>query len=158
MNTECSRRVVRAPGTRPGLVAAERYRRERGDGVTSVLVVDDDPDVCDLVTYRLEQSGFDVRRASDGDAALREVAKKVPDLVVLEVMLPGVSGLEVLERWRKDEATAAMPVIMLTAKAQENDVERGCELGAYDDMLTPFGPGEVDGQVSAMMSRSRVES
>src|SRR5258708_34338270 len=112
MNTECSRRVVRAPGTRPGLVAAERYRRERGEGVTSVLVVDDDPDVCDLVTYKLEQSGFDVRRASDGDAALREAAKKVPDLVRLDRMMPGVSGPEGLERWRSEEATPRMPWTM----------------------------------------------
>jgi len=121
--------------------------------VTSVLVVDDDPDVCDLVTYKLEQSGFDVRRASDGDAALREVAKKVPDLVLLDVMMPGVSGLEVLERWRKDEATAAMPVIMLTAKAQENDVERGFELGADDYVIKPFSPRELVRRVTAVLSR-----
>jgi len=121
--------------------------------VTSVLVVDDDPDVCDLVTYKLEQSGFDVRRASDGDAALREVAKKVPDLVLLDVMMPGVSGLEVLERWRKDEATAAMPVIMVTAKAQENDVERGFELGADDYVIKPFSPRELVRRVTAVLSR-----
>jgi DNA-binding response OmpR family regulator len=137
----------------PGLAAAERYRREWGDGVTSVLVVDDDPDVCDLVTYKLEQSGFDVRRASDGDAALREVAKKVPDLVLLDVMMPGVSGLEVLERWRSDETTAGMPVIMLTAKAQENDVERGFELGADDYVIKPFSPRELVRRVTAVLSR-----
>jgi DNA-binding response OmpR family regulator len=121
--------------------------------VTSVLVVDDDPDVCDLVTYKLEQSGFDVRRASDGDAALREVAKKVPDLVLLDVMMPGVSGLEVLERWRSDKATAGMPVIMLTAKAQENDVERGFELGADDYVIKPFSPRELVRRVTAVLSR-----
>jgi len=121
--------------------------------VTSVLVVDDDPDVCDLVTYKLEQSGFDVRRASDGDAALREVAKKVPDLVLLDVMMPGVSGLEVLERWRSDEATAGMAVIMLTAKAQENDVERGFELGADDYVIKPFSPRELVRRVTAVLSR-----
>jgi DNA-binding response OmpR family regulator len=121
--------------------------------VTSVLVVDDDPDVCDLVTYKLEQSGFDVRRASDGDQALREVAKKVPDLVLLDVMMPGVSGLEVLELWRADETTAAMPVIMLTAKAQENDVERGFELGADDYVIKPFSPRELVRRVTAVLSR-----
>jgi len=123
------------------------------NGVTSVLVVDDDPDVCDLVTYKLEQSGFDVRRASDGDAALREVAKKVPDLVLLDVMMPGVSGLEVLERWRSNETTAGMPVIMLTAKAQENDVERGFELGADDYVIKPFSPRELVRRVTAVLSR-----
>ena len=121
--------------------------------MTSVLVVDDDPDVCDLVTYKLEQSGFDVRRASDGDAALREVAKKVPDLVLLDVMMPGVSGLEVLVRWRSNEATAGMPVIMLTAKAQENDVERGFELGADDYVIKPFSPRELVRRVTAVLSR-----
>jgi DNA-binding response OmpR family regulator len=121
--------------------------------MTSVLVVDDDPDVCDLVTYKLEQSGFDVRRASDGDGALREVAKQIPDLVLLDIMMPGISGLEVLQRWRGSAATAAMPVIMLTAKAQENDVERGFELGADDYVVKPFSPRELARRVTAVMSR-----
>ena len=121
--------------------------------MTSVLVVDDDPDVCDLVTYKLEQSGFDVRRASDGDAALREVAGKVPDLVLLDIMMPGISGLEVLQRWRGETATAAMPVILLTAKAQENDVERGFELGADDYVVKPFSPRELVRRVTAVISR-----
>ena len=141
------------PGRQAGAYGGRACHREWGDGVTSVLVVDDDPDVCDLVTYKLEQSGFDVRRASDGDAALREVAKKVPDLVLLDVMMPGVSGLEVLERWRSDETTAGMPVIMLTAKAQENDVERGFELGADDYVIKPFSPRELVRRVTAVLSR-----
>jgi DNA-binding response OmpR family regulator len=121
--------------------------------MTSVLVVDDDPDVCDLVTYKLEQSGFEVRRASDGDAALREVARQVPDLVLLDIMMPGISGLEVLERWRSDVATAAIPVVMLTAKAQENDVERGFQLGADDYVVKPFSPRELVRRVTAVLSR-----
>ena len=121
--------------------------------MASVLVVDDDPDVCDLVTYKLEQSGFDVRRANDGDDALREVAKQIPDLVLLDIMMPGISGLEVLQRWRGSAATAAMPVIMLTAKAQENDVERGFELGADDYVVKPFSPRELARRVTAVMSR-----
>jgi DNA-binding response OmpR family regulator len=121
--------------------------------MTSVLVVDDDPDVCDLVTYKLEQSGFEVRRASDGDGALREVARRVPDLVLLDIMMPGLSGLEVLERWRSDPATAAIPVVMLTAKAQENDVERGFQLGADDYVVKPFSPRELVRRVTAVLSR-----
>jgi two-component system, OmpR family, phosphate regulon response regulator PhoB len=121
--------------------------------MASVLVVDDDPDVCDLVTYKLEQSGFDVRRASDGDAALQEVSVELPDLVLLDIMMPGISGLEVLQRWRSDEATAGLPVILLTAKAQENDVERGFELGADDYVVKPFSPRELARRVSAVMSR-----
>lgn len=121
--------------------------------MTTVLVVDDDPDVCDLVRYKLEQSGFDVRRASDGDQALREVAAEVPDLVLLDIMMPGMSGLEVLEHWRANGATEKLPVIMLTAKAQENDVERGFELGADDYVIKPFSPRELARRVSAVLSR-----
>ena len=121
--------------------------------MASVLVVDDDPDVCDLVTYKLEQSGFDVRRANDGDGALREVARQIPDLVLLDIMMPGMDGLEVLQRWRGSAATAGMPVIMLTAKAQENDVERGFELGADDYVVKPFSPRELARRVTAVMSR-----
>ncbi|HUZ39643.1 MAG TPA: response regulator [Streptosporangiaceae bacterium] len=121
--------------------------------MTSVLVVDDDPDVCDLVRYKLEQSGFDVRRASDGDQALREVDAEVPDLVLLDIMMPGMSGLEVLERWRANGATEKLPVIMLTAKAQENDVERGFELGADDYVIKPFSPRELARRVTAVLSR-----
>jgi two-component system, OmpR family, phosphate regulon response regulator PhoB len=121
--------------------------------MTSVLVVDDDPDVCDLVRYKLEQSGFDVRRAIDGDQALREVDAEVPDLVLLDIMMPGMSGLEVLERWRANGATEKLPVIMLTAKAQENDVERGFELGADDYVIKPFSPRELARRVTAVLSR-----
>ena len=143
------RRAAKATGGPP-----ERPRSEEMS-MTSVLVVDDDPDVCDLVTYKLEQSGFDVRRASDGDAAIREVAAKVPDLVLLDVMMPGISGLEVLEQWRANAATAAMPVIMLTAKAQEGDVERGFELGADDYVVKPFSPRELARRVTAVISRRK---
>ncbi len=121
--------------------------------MTSVLVVNDDPDVCELVRYKLEQSGFDVRRASDGDQALSEVEAEVPDLVLLDIMMPGMSGLEVLERWRANEATEKLPVIMLTAKAQENDVERGFELGADDYVIKPFSPRELVRRVTAVLSR-----
>ena len=121
--------------------------------VTSVLVVDDDPDVCDLVTYKLEQTGYDVRKAFDGDQALREVLARVPDLVLLDIMMPGISGLEVLEHWRSDVTTARLPVILLTAKAQEADVERGFELGADDYVVKPFSPRELARRVTAVISR-----
>jgi DNA-binding response OmpR family regulator len=121
--------------------------------MTSVLVVDDDPDVCDLVTYKLEQTGYDVRKAFDGDQALREVSARVPDLVLLDIMMPGISGLEVLEHWRSDVTTARLPVILLTAKAQEADVERGFELGADDYVVKPFSPRELARRVTAVISR-----
>jgi two-component system, OmpR family, response regulator MtrA len=77
----------------------------------------------------------------------------VPDLVLLDIMMPGISGLEVLERWRADPATAAIPVVMLTAKAQENDVERGFQLGADDYVVKPFSPRELVRRVTAVLSR-----
>jgi DNA-binding response OmpR family regulator len=121
--------------------------------MTTVLVVDDDPDVCDLVTYKLEQSGYDVRKAFDGDQAMHEVQSQLPDLVLLDIMMPGISGLEVLERWRGDPVTARLPVILLTAKAQEADVERGFELGADDYVVKPFSPRELARRVAAVISR-----
>jgi DNA-binding response OmpR family regulator len=121
--------------------------------VTYVLVVDDDPVLCELVSYELEQWGFDVRQASDADEAWREVADRVPDLVLLDVVMPGDSGLDLLERWRGNAATAAMPVIMLSAKAREHDVERGFELGADDYVIKPFSPREVARRATAITSR-----
>jgi DNA-binding response OmpR family regulator len=121
--------------------------------MTTVLVVDDDPDVCDLVRYKLEQSGFDVRRASDGDQALREVAAEVPDLVLLDIMMPGMSGLEVCRELRKDPATANIPVILLTALAQEADIAAGFAAGADDYIVKPFSPRELARRVTAVLSR-----
>jgi two-component system response regulator MtrA len=121
--------------------------------VTYVLVVDDDPVLCELVSYELEQWGFDVRQAADADEAWREVAARVPDLVLLDVVMPGDSGLDLLERWRGNPATAAMPVIMLSAKAREHDVERGFELGADDYVIKPFSPREVARRATAITSR-----
>jgi len=91
--------------------------------------------------------------AGDGPSALKSVAARRPDLVLLDIMMPGISGLEVLERWRSDVATAAIPVVMLTAKAQENDVERGFQLGADDYVVKPFSPRELVRRVTAVLSR-----
>jgi DNA-binding response OmpR family regulator len=121
--------------------------------MTSALIVDDDPDVRDLVAYKLEQSGFDVRRASNGQQAMEAVAAQQPDVVLLDIMMPGTSGLEVLERWRLEGATARLAVLLLTAKAQESDVERGFELGADDYIVKPFSPREVVRRVNAVLTR-----
>jgi DNA-binding response OmpR family regulator len=121
--------------------------------MTSALIVDDDPDVCDLVAYKLEQSGFEVRRASNGQQALDSVVAQQPDVVLLDIMMPGMSGLEVLERWRLEGSTARLAVLLLTAKAQESDVERGFELGADDYIVKPFSPREVVRRVNAVLAR-----
>ena len=126
--------------------------------MASVLVVDDDPDVCDLVTYKLEQSGFAIRRASDGEQALAEIASEIPDLVLLDITMPGMTGLEVLERLRADAPTVSLPVILLSAKAQEQDVEKGFQLGADDYVVKPFSPRELARRVTDMMSRKEPAS
>jgi two-component system, OmpR family, phosphate regulon response regulator PhoB len=117
----------------------------------SVLVVDDDPIVRALVGYTLE--AYDVRLAASGPEAMARVAAEQPDLVVLDLMMPGLSGLQVLESWRADVETSRLPVILLTARAQESDVDRGFELGADDYVVKPFSPLELERRVAAVLAR-----
>lgn len=119
-----------------------------------ILVVDDDPGILTLVSYRLSKSGFEVDTAPSGAAALQRVAEEPPALVLLDILMPGMSGLEVLEQLRATEATARLPVIMLTAKAQESDIERGFALGATDYIVKPFSPRELVSRVQAVLARS----
>ena len=121
--------------------------------MTRVLIVDDDPDITELLRYTLDDC--DVRTAANGDEAMSEVAEQVPDVVVLDIMMPGISGLRVLELWRADPVTAELPVILLTAKAQEADVDRGFELGADDYVVKPFSPLELARRVSALVARRK---
>lgn len=122
--------------------------------MTTALVVDDDPDVCDLVSFKLEQNGYEVRRAANADEAIREVATAIPDVVLLDIMMPGRSGLDVLAQWRAEPATARLPVLMLTARAQEYDVERGFALGADDYIVKPFSPRDLASRVDAVLARA----
>ncbi len=116
--------------------------------MTRVLVVDDDSDVRTLVEYSLRD--FTVRTAACGEEALRAVAEHQPDVVVLDVMMPGLSGFEVLEQWRGDPATAQLPVILLTAMVREDEVTRGYALGADDYMVKPFNPLQLAQRVRAL--------
>ena len=122
---------------------------------TRVLVVDDDRDIRDLVTFKLEQAGYEVRQAEDGLQALDAVREWAPALVVLDVMMPGLSGVDVTRELRADPATAGVPVILLTAKAQEADVETGFVSGADDYVVKPFSPRELVSRVQAVLARSR---
>ncbi len=121
--------------------------------MTSVLVVDDDMEVRDLVQYTLEEC--DVHTAASGEEALRAVAGHQPDVVILDIMMPGMSGLRVLELLRADPVTAELPVILLTAKAQEADVDRGFQMGADDYVVKPFSPLELARRVTAVAARKR---
>jgi two-component system, OmpR family, phosphate regulon response regulator PhoB len=123
--------------------------------VTAVLVAEDDPDVRDLVVFKLEQSGYQVVAVPDGPAALNAAQQVHPDLVLLDVSMPGMSGLDVCRMLRADPATAALRIIMLTARAQERDVEGGFAAGADDYLIKPFSPRELTSRVQALLARSR---
>src|SRR2546427_2419860 len=120
-----------------------------------VLVVEDEPDIRRLVVLHLERDGFRCRTAANGLDALREAKADVPDLVVLDLMLPGIDGLEVCRRLRSDASTAGVPIIMLTAKSDEVDRVVGLEGGAGDYVGKPFSPKELGARVRAVLRRSR---
>jgi DNA-binding response OmpR family regulator len=121
--------------------------------VSLIFVVDDDPDVRDLVEYKLVQSGHEVLTAINGQDALLLIPDSGAQLVLLDVMMPGLSGFDVLAALRADESTKALPIIMLTAKAQETDAERGFTLGADDYVIKPFSPRELMTRVNAQLVR-----
>jgi DNA-binding response OmpR family regulator len=123
------------------------------DGQKLVLVADDDQDIRDLVTFRLERSGYEVMAAQDGQEAIDLALARTPDLCVLDVMMPLVDGYEVTRRLRAEESTRSVPIILLTARAQEADVERGFEAGATDYVKKPFSPQELRARVQALLSR-----
>jgi len=118
-----------------------------------VLVADDDPDILDLVRYRLERSGYAVATAADGDEAVRLASELAPALAVLDVMMPGLTGFEVTRRLRQRAETSRIPVILLTARAQEADVQEGFEAGADDYLRKPFSPRELSARVQAVLGR-----
>jgi DNA-binding response OmpR family regulator len=120
-----------------------------------VLVVEDEPDISGLLAFHLEREGYQVVRSRNGADALQLVRVRRPDLVLLDLMLPGIDGLEVCRRLRQDPATAALPIVMLTAKGEEVDRVLGLELGADDYIVKPFSPKEVVARVRAVLRRAR---
>lgn len=118
-----------------------------------ILVVEDEADIQELIRYVLDKEGFPVRVASDGAAALREVRAAPPGLVLLDLMLPGLDGLEVCRRLRAQPDTAELPIIMLTAKGEESDVVAGLNLGADDYITKPFSPRVLLARLQAVIRR-----
>ncbi len=106
----------------------------------SVLIVEDDPDIVELLQYNLEREGYRVLTAPDGEAGLREARTRQPDAIFLDLMLPGVDGLQVCRALEEPAVTRAIPVIMITAKGEEGDIVLGLELGADDYIPKPFSP------------------
>ena len=118
-----------------------------------VLIVDDDPDIVRLLTYNLSQAGFQTQTASTGRAALQTIQKQPPDLIVLDLMLPDVDGMEVCRTVRQHEASRRIPILMLTARGEEIDRVVGFELGADDYVSKPFSPRELVLRVKSILRR-----
>ena len=119
-----------------------------------VLVADDEEDIRSLVSVRLKRAGYDVITAADGEEALLLVTARLPDLVVLDMMMPKATGLEVARNMREQAATKDIPIILLTARAQEADVVSGFEAGADDYMKKPFSLHDLQARVQALLERS----
>jgi phosphate regulon transcriptional regulator PhoB len=120
----------------------------------NILIVDDEPDLVQLVSYNLKKEGFAVSSASDGEDALQKIRKTEFNLVLLDLMLPGIQGMEVCRILRNNPKTEHIPVIMLTARGEEADKIRGLETGADDYMTKPFSPKELIARVNAVLRRT----
>jgi two-component system phosphate regulon response regulator PhoB len=121
----------------------------------TVLVVDDETDILELVAFNLERQQYKVLTAGDGISAVKIAREKIPDLIVLDVMLPGLDGFGVYRELRADPRTGGIPVLMLTAKGEINDRIAGLELGADDYVTKPFSPRELLLRVKALLKRTR---
>jgi two-component system, OmpR family, phosphate regulon response regulator PhoB len=122
-----------------------------------ILIVDDEPAIRDMVAFALRKDDYDVVHAGDAREAQLAIADRVPDLVLLDWMLPGTSGLELARRWRQADLTGDVPIIMLTARGEENDRVGGLEAGVDDYIVKPFSARELLARIRAVMRRSRAD-
>lgn len=120
-----------------------------------ILIVEDEPAIRDMVAYALRKGEFEPVTAGDGREAQAAIAERVPDLILLDWMLPGSSGLELARRWRRESLTRDVPIIMLTARGEENDRVGGLEAGVDDYVVKPFSARELLARIRAVMRRSR---
>ncbi len=118
-----------------------------------ILIVEDEPAMVELLRYNLESEGFDVVSAHDGEEGLLALEEEQPDLLLLDWMLPGVSGIEICRRVRRDAKQAGLPVIMITARGEEQDRVRGLDVGADDYVSKPFSPAELLARIRALLRR-----
>jgi DNA-binding response OmpR family regulator len=120
---------------------------------TRIIVADDDKDILDLVVFKLTQAGFDTIAVSDGVAALAAIEADPPRLAILDVMMPGLSGIDVLRKIRANQLTRDLDVILLTARARDTDVDAGFATGASDYVIKPFSPRELLHRVNGVLAR-----
>ena len=123
-----------------------------------ILIVDDEKDILELIGYNLEREGYQIIKALSGEAALRSSRLEKPDLILLDLMLPGIDGLEVLKKIKKDSKTANIPTVLLTAKGEEADIVSGLELGADDYITKPFSPRVLLARIRAALRRQKEET
>ncbi len=120
-----------------------------------ILVVEDEADILQLVTYNLAREGFEVVGAPSGEEGLDEARKGIYDLLLLDLMLPGINGLDVCRMLRREEATARLPIVMLTARGEDIDIVTGLELGADDYITKPFSPRVLTARIRAVLRRDK---
>jgi len=123
-----------------------------------ILIVEDEPAITELLAMNLRHDGHEVRCAADAAAALQAVQRELPDLVLLDWMLPGENGLALARRWRADARTRALPIVMLTARSQESDVVQGLDVGADDYLSKPFSNAELLARIRAVLRRKAPET
>ena len=140
-----------APGVEDSMVAFCHMARER------ILLIEDEPDIAEVLQYNLQKEGFDVELSSRGDSGLEALRRQAPDLILLDLMLPGVDGLELTRLLKRDAGTSRIPIVMLTARGEEVDRIVGLELGADDYISKPFSPREVVLRVKAVLRRLQPE-
>ena len=136
------------------LTAVNNYQTEE---MTTILLVEDEKDLLELLNYNLNREGFNTLTASTGEEGLKQVRTTKPDLILLDLMLPAMDGLEVCRTLKSREHTADIPVIMLTARGEESDIVRGLEMGADDYITKPFSPRILMARIRAVLRRAEAE-
>ena len=121
-----------------------------------IVAIEDEPDILEIIKYNLEKESYEFIGETDGEEGLNLVRRELPDLVLLDVMLPGIDGLEICRRLKYEAATREIPVIMVTAKSEESDIVLGLEVGADDYLSKPFGPRELVARVRAVLRRGKI--
>jgi len=124
----------------------------------NIFIVEDEEDILEILKFHLSHEGYAVAAARNGEEAVNDILRKIPDLVILDLMLPGLDGLEVCRALKKDPKTASIPIIMVTAKGEESDVVAGLELGADDYIAKPFSMKVLIARVRAVLRRKREQS
>lgn len=122
--------------------------------MTTILIVDDEAPIREMISFTLQRNGFETREAEDGRDAQLKLAEERPDLILLDWMLPDISGVDLARRFKKEESTAELPIIMLTARAEEDDKVKGFDAGADDYITKPFSPRELSARIKAVLRRA----